>query len=157
MSDRPLKVLVVEDNATLRHLFAMQLEKDLQIKTCEASTLVEGALIAQQEPHFVILIDLTLDDAQELDAVHAMKRLIPGATLVVITGADEETCKACMKSGAHGVIRKGSPETLGENMALAVRKAVATHDEELRLAPVTVSTERMEKTISKIKELTRYD
>ncbi len=131
MNERPLKVLVVEDNDALREAFADQLRRDPAITTCEASTLVQGAKLARKQERFVVLIDLTLEDAKELEAVHVMKRIIPGATLVVVTGASEEIRKACLLLGVHGVIEKASPDSWGQGLIDAVRRAVKVHDDEI--------------------------
>ena len=75
--DLPLKVLVLEDNDDLRSAFADTISKTPGMTACEASTLKEGAIIARLEPRFVVLADLMLDDASDMDAIYLMRKMIP--------------------------------------------------------------------------------
>lgn len=152
MNDRPLKVLVVENDDVLRHLYAMELQKDPTITTCEASTLVQGATIARQQEKFVVLIDLTLEDAKDLEALIVMKRIIPGATRVVITGADSEVRDAALKAGAHLVIEKAGPDSHGQGFRDAIRRAVEVHDQELINQSALEITERIKVLLKLITE-----
>lgn len=133
---RPLKVIVIEDDKTLRQGLATTLEQDEGIVTVQAETLMEGAQLAIKERRVVALIDLSLADATGTDAVNVMTKLLPGATIVVITGSDDQNLlDSAIRNGAHKVIQKGSPESYGQGLIDAVRHAVISHETKIMAAP----------------------
>lgn len=137
---RPLKVIVVEDNTALREGLVHTLEKDPDISTVQAETLNDAAMLALKERRVVALIDLTLSDATGADAVNVMAKLLPGATIVVITGTDDQnTLDSAIRHGAHKIIQKGSSESYGQGLIDAVRHAVLTHEMKIMQAPAFTS------------------
>jgi len=141
MPQRLLKAFVVEDDPTLCRAFADALKADGQITTVEAHDLPDAVRLCRQEPQPVILVDLGLPSAAGTDAVTALRRELPGATLVVITGAADKE-DAAVRAGAHAVISKGSPESYGRGLIDAVRRAVVAHDIRLLFAPSKEGLER---------------
>lgn len=152
MMNRTLKVLVLEDDPVLRDALALQLQQDPQITTCQAETLVEAGTMARKESHFTILADLSLADAKGLDAIYLMKRVIPGATIIVITGASSEVQKQALEAGAHAVIEKASEQSHGQALIDVIRKAVTAHDMELICMPAYDRADKIEDLLTKIKE-----
>lgn len=152
MVNRPLKAVVVEDNETLCRMFAENLRADPLIRTVQAGTLQAGLELARAEPHPVLLVDLGLPDATGTDAVPALRRAAPGATLVVITG-DPDLKDDALLAGAHAVIVKGTPESHGDGLVHAVRAAVINHELELMNAPANRRLERVGDTLEAAKKL----
>jgi DNA-binding NarL/FixJ family response regulator len=150
--DRALKVIVIEDDDHLRDLYAMCLSADPNIQTAVASTLIEGGQLARREPQVVILADPGLPDVQEsADAINVLRRIVPGATIVVISGSAERK-EAAIAAGADAGIVKGDPGSVGSELIETVRKAVITHDLNLMHAPLRASNERIEKILAQIHE-----
>lgn len=127
---RPLKAIVIEDDPTLCRMFAEVLSSDPGIDSDQARTLAEGLVLCQAEKHLVLLVDLGLPDAHGTEAVPVLRKTVPGATLVVVTGSADLTDDA-LEAGAHAVIVKGSPESHGAGLVRTVRQAVINHENEL--------------------------
>lgn len=134
-TDRPLRVLVVEDNPTLRRAFSVALSNDPGIVTDEAGDLAEAVAAAKSIHRPVLLVDLGLPGAAGTEAVSVLRATAPEATLVVITG-DGTAGPDAIAAGAHEVIVKGSAESHGAKLTEAVRRAVARHDAALLLDPL---------------------
>jgi CheY-like chemotaxis protein len=147
---RLLKAIVVEDNTAVRNLIAHTLESDVNIKTATAHDLPEAVQLCRKEPQVVLIIDLGLPSCHDVEAIRSLKKEAPGATVVVITGQPllED---AARRAGAHAVIIKGSPESIGDGFVKAVREAVVRHDVELLFAPVTAVMEKCERNLEDAK------
>lgn len=149
---RLLKTIVVEDNEILCRLFAENLRHDPQIQTDEAGSLEAALELAKGERHLVMLVDLGLPDAHGIEAIPALRQVVPGATLVVVTG-DATLRESAMMAGAHAVIIKGSPESHGDELVAAVRAAVMNHDLELLNAPTSNRINRVGDKLDAVKKL----
>jgi two-component system cell cycle sensor histidine kinase/response regulator CckA len=106
-----IHVLLIEDNAVDARLVKGMLECDEHgsFTLKHASTLGEGLhFLAPHSVFQVILLDLGLPDA---DGLQALRRIIPlagDASVVVITGyQDEELGIAALREGAHDYVIKG--------------------------------------------------
>lgn len=147
-----IKTIVIEDNSVHRHAIAEFLNRDPHITSVEASTLIEGARLAMNEPRVLLLVDLTVPVGDGVsitsgtEVLEVMQRMIPGATRVVITG-DTEAVAACLKAGAHAVIIKGTAESYGDGLIRTLQKAVLTHETELLVTPVKESSERIQQIV----------
>lgn len=151
---RLLKVFVVEDDPVLCPLYAEMLRNDPGIATAEAHDLPEAIDLCRRERQVVLLVDLGLPSAKDMEAVTELRKEAPGATLVVITGnVDAE--KPARKAGAHGVIIKGSPESIGDGLIKTIRDAVVRHDVELLLAPAVAVQEKISERISTLEDSVR--
>ena len=148
MPQRLLKAFVVEDDPVLCRAFADTLKGDGHITAVEAHDLPDAVRLCRQEPQPVILVDLGLPSAAGTDAVTALRRELPGATLVVITGAADKE-DAAIRAGAHAVIAKGSAESYGRGLIDAVRRAVVAHDVRLLFQPAKEGLERQEELLKR--------
>lgn len=149
---RLLKVIVVEDDSALRTAFAENLRNDQLIQTAEAGTLAAGLALVQAERHVVLVVDLGLPDADGVTAVAALRKVAPGATLVVVTG-DERLEEPAKAAGAHAVILKTSEDSYGEGLIRAVRTAVINRDLELVNAPAAGRLARVDAKLDTAKRL----
>ena len=149
---RPLRVLVVEDDPTLRRVFSAALGADPTIITAEAGDLHGAVATARSLHRPVLLVDLGLPGAGGVEAVTELRRAAPEATLVVITGNGDMVGDA-RAAGAHEVITKGSPESHGPRLTEAVRRAVARHDADLLFAPVRELHRESQEELSRARRL----
>jgi signal transduction histidine kinase len=128
MSEKPLQVLLVEDNAgdvrLLREMFskerrgAFELTHLLRMSEAEAH-LAKGGVD-------IVLLDLGLPDGHGLDTVRRAHAVAPDVPVIVLTGLDDEALAAeAMNEGAQDYLIKGQIE----NRALprALRYAIERH------------------------------
>src|SRR5580693_3284597 len=114
MKERPLQVLLVEDNAgdvrLLREMFSKE----------RADTFVLTHLVrmSDAEAHLakggvdIVLLDMGLPDAHGLDTVRRSLAASPDVPVIVLTGLDDEVRAAeAMKEGAQDYLIKGQVES----------------------------------------------
>jgi len=128
MKEKPLQILLVEDNAgdvrLLREMFSKERRDAFQLthllRMSEAEThLAKGGVD-------IVLLDLGLPDGHGLDTVRRAHAAAPGVPVIVLTGLDDEALAAeAMNAGAQDYLIKGQIE----NRALprALRHAVERH------------------------------
>src|ERR1700731_4840408 len=128
MNEKPLQVLLVEDNAgdvrLLREMFSKERRDAFQLthllRMSEAEThLAKGGVD-------IVLLDLGLPDGHGLDTVRRAHAAAPGVPVIVLTGLDDEALAAdAMNAGAQDYLIKGQIE----NRALprALRHAIERH------------------------------
>jgi two-component system cell cycle response regulator len=139
---RLLKAIVVEDDPLLCRLFAETLEGDSRITTAQAHDLPEAVRLCRKEPQVLLLVDLSIPGAEGMQAVSALRKEAPGATVVVITGNSDSEA-AALRAGAHAVIIKGSEDSHGAALIDAVRHAVLAHEVELMFAPTLLAVDKV--------------
>src|ERR1700724_1117746 len=128
MKEKPLQVLLVEDNAgdvrLLREMFSNERRDAFQfthlLRMSEAlNHLARGGVD-------IVLLDLGLPDGHGLDTVRRAHAAAPEVPVIVLTGLDDEALAAqAMNAGAQDYLIKGQIE----NRALprALRHAVERH------------------------------
>jgi signal transduction histidine kinase/DNA-binding NarL/FixJ family response regulator len=124
MSDRPSKILLVEDNPGDARLLREALKDvanyhfDLQHveRLSQALERLRGA-------HFdVVLLDLSLPDGEGLDNLAAVGNAAPGVPILVLTGLDdEEVAVQALRVGAQDYLVKGQAD--GSSVVRAIRYA----------------------------------
>jgi PAS domain S-box-containing protein len=134
MDKRPIKILLVEDNAGDARLLREMINEPAPRK----HDLVHHASIEQainylvNNPVDVVLLDLGLPDAQGLEAVRRIDRAAPHVPLVVLTGFDDETLAGqALQEGAQDYLVKGQIEPRG--LLRAMRYAIERKRSELAL------------------------
>jgi len=78
------KVLVVDDQADIRGLLTMVLEKDYAVTEADSGAALQKAF-AQDQPD-VVLLDVKLPDADGLDLLPQVKKRWPDTEVIVLTG-----------------------------------------------------------------------
>jgi signal transduction histidine kinase len=128
MKEKPLQILLVEDNAgdvrLLREMFSKEKRGAFQLthllRMSEAEThLAKGGVD-------IVLLDLGLPDGHGLDTVRRAHAAAPEVPVIVLTGLEDEALAAeAMNAGAQDYLIKGQIE----NRALprALRHAVERH------------------------------
>ena len=128
MNEKPLHVLLVEDNAgdarLLREMFST--EKPGSFELTHLLRMSEAMIHLGKGGVDVVLLDMGLPDAHGLDTVRQAHAVAPSVPLIVLTGLDDEALAAtAMKEGAQDYLIKGQIE----NRALprALRHAIERH------------------------------
>jgi PAS domain S-box-containing protein len=107
MQTKPIKVLLVEDNAGDARLLR-ELLKEVPTTRFELTTvsrLAEALPLVPTQPFDVILTDLTLPDSAGLEAFRALHATAVTAPVVVLSGVDDETL-------ALNAVREGAQDYL---------------------------------------------
>src|SRR5580658_557793 len=116
MEDRPMRILLVEDNSLDVRLLREMLNRQAPRKF----TLTEVGCMGEAESHLAthavdtILLDLGLPDAQGLEGVRRAHAAAPRIPLVVLTGCEDELiADQALRVGAQDFLVKGTIETPG--------------------------------------------
>jgi signal transduction histidine kinase/CheY-like chemotaxis protein len=112
----PAVVLLVEDDAADAELIILRLESSggrraPPLRLLHARSGSEARATLQLGSVDVIILDLSLPDAQELEALHWMRAAAPGVPIVVLTGmADEAVALDALRAGAQDYVLKPPPD-----------------------------------------------
>ena len=125
MPDQPIRVLLVEDNATDVLLIRETLAEvaSVQFGLTVAERLTEGLRLLRELPFDVVLLDLGLPDSQGLETFFKIRAEQPGLPVVVLTGlADDTFALKAVQEGAQDYLVKGR---IGDGaLARAIRYAL---------------------------------
>lgn len=148
MEDRPMKVLLVEDNPGDARLIRERLREanGANFELVHAVRL-DGALkLLDEAPFDVLLLDLMLPDSQGLDTLAKVRSYAPHVATVVLTGLlDEAIGIKAVKAGAQDYLVKGQVE--GSLLIRALRYAIERRQSEEALER---SLEKLNRTIDGI-------
>ena len=108
--DRPVRVLLVDDDAHLLRVMAQELMAEPRtMVVAQAGSVREGRRAIQQHDFDVMLVDLSLGDGEGFELLDYMKTMRPQAEAVVVsvTESDEQVLRA-FELGATGFLLKNS-------------------------------------------------
>ena len=130
MSDKRIKVLLIEDNLGYTHLVQRMLAVSNQIEyqTECADRLSTGLEYLARGEYDVVLTDLGLPDSKGLDTLDKVRAQVPAVPIVVLTGNDdEELAIQAVRQGAQDYLVKGDIEskTLQRVMRYAIERKQA--------------------------------
>ena len=117
MTDRQLVVFLVEDNpADARHVRLLLAEAGqtdkpfgFDVRPVERLAAAEEAL--EKTKPDVVLLDLSLPDAQGMEAVRRIREIAPAVPIVVMSGlTDEKVAIEAVQEGAQDYLVKGTVE-----------------------------------------------
>src|SRR3954447_14287088 len=123
-SPGPIRVLLCDDVPAFRALVRYSLEEETDIEVVgEAGDGLEGVrMAAELQPH-VVLLDLSMPDCDGLEAIPALRRRVPHAAVVALSGfTADRMAQPVIASGAIAYLEKGV--ALGE-IVHAIRVAAA--------------------------------
>lgn len=121
---RPTTVLLVEDNPGDTRLIREMLQEAVRpgFHVAEAPRLDEACARLVRGGIEVILLDLSLPDAQGLETIRKVVACAPAIPLVVLTGLDDEaTALQALHAGAQDYLTKGRVD--GSQLSRAIRYA----------------------------------
>ncbi len=107
---RPVRVLLIDDDAHMRNVIANELLSDLRCDVvAQASSVKEGRKLIAHHVFEVMLVDLNLGDGNGFELIEYMKTVRPLAEAVVISAMeDEQHALKAFELGATGYLVKNS-------------------------------------------------
>lgn len=130
------RVLLADDHAVLRSglrlLLTSQSEYDV---VGEASSGTETLSLAEQLQPDLILLDLSMPALGGLDALPALRKLVPSARILILTMHDDpQYLRQALKFGASGyVLKKAADSELLSAMRAVLRGEVYVHPSMTRI------------------------
>jgi two-component system response regulator DevR len=139
---RPIRVMLVEDNAAVRRAVAALLNAADDLEVCgEAATVAEAGPAAAATAPDVVIVDLRLPDGSGVEASREIRAGHAGIQVLLMTSASEdEAMAAAMLAGASAYLVK---QVVGMDVAEAVR-AVARGATRIDKALATAALLRMQ-------------
>jgi DNA-binding NtrC family response regulator len=123
-SEKP-SILIIEDEAKLRHLIELQLT-DEGFQSHSVGDAESGLKFLQKEPIDLVVTDFKLPGMSGLEFLHAAKRINANLPVIVMTAyGTVESAVDAMKAGASDYVLK--PFSLAE-LVIVIRKELATHE-----------------------------
>ena len=125
MSERHLKVLLIEDNPEDVHLIRAMLaeSRDILFDLESADSLSAGMEPRAKVQVDLILLDLSLPDNQGIETFHKVYAQASGVPIVVLSGSDdEELAMSAVQAGAQDYLVKGQVD--GDLLARAIQYAI---------------------------------
>ena len=111
MSDgRPLRAVLVDDTPDVRLLVRTALERSGRFAVVgEAGDGETGTRVVAATRPDVVLLDLAMPHLDGLEALPAIRRAAPAATVVVLSGFESTAMlRQVLRAGAHGYLQKGA-------------------------------------------------
>ena len=124
MEDQPTRILLVEDNTGDARLLQELLREEPRFRhqLTHVDRLESARESINRAGADVILLDLSLPDAQGLDTVGRMLETAPEAPIIVLTGLDDDTVAvAAVHAGAQDYLVKGRVD--GATLVRSIRYA----------------------------------
>jgi DNA-binding NarL/FixJ family response regulator len=121
-ADRPIKVLIVDDERTFGEALQLALGHEQDLLVVDVTTSgVDGVASAAEHRPDVVIMDVTMPGMSGIEATRRIKETEPNAHVLVLSGHDDEHLLArAIQAGASGVLRK--TEAIAE-LARSVRLA----------------------------------
>ncbi|MDB5929005.1 MAG: two component transcriptional regulator, LuxR family [Polaromonas sp.] len=109
-ADKPVRVLLVDDDANMSRVIAHELLADLRINLLgQGASVKDGRRLIGQHDFDVLLVDLNLGDGTGFSLIKHMKAMRPLAEAVVISAMeDEQHALKAFGLGATGYLVKNS-------------------------------------------------
>src|SRR5271168_5484286 len=86
ISCEPMRILVAEDDAPLADFLHQRLLQE-QFAVQMVSTGVEAQRMAAEQPYDVVLLDLSMPGATDLDVLRGIRSKKPDLPVLIVTGA----------------------------------------------------------------------
>ncbi len=110
MERRPLRVLVVDDNESVRRSICQILDSQTDIEViCQAVDGADALNQARQHHPDLVLLDITMPTMNGLDAARVLKREFPSLHVVIVSQHDSRGFQwAALAAGASGYVVKSN-------------------------------------------------
>ncbi len=105
---RPVRVVIVDDTYDLRELLRLALTRGGMEVVGEAGDGLAGIEAVRSERPDVVLLDLSMPVMDGLEALPSIRRLVPGAKIIVLSGfGATQMSERALATGADGYLQKG--------------------------------------------------
>ncbi len=105
---RPVRVVIVDDTYDLRELLRLALTRGGMEVVGEAGDGLTGIEAVRLERPDVVLLDLSMPVMDGLEALPSIRRLVPGAKIIVLSGfGATQMSERALATGADGYLQKG--------------------------------------------------
>jgi signal transduction histidine kinase/DNA-binding NarL/FixJ family response regulator len=131
VSSAPIHVLLIEDNPGDARLLRALLQETAssQFELVHAERFSDALNRLSERRFDVVLLDLSLPDAQGLDTISRLGAQAEGTPIVILTGLnDEEIAIRALQQGAQDYLVKGQAD--GQLLARALRYSIERHKAE---------------------------
>lgn len=110
MERRPLRVLVVDDNESVRRNICQILHSQADIEViCQAVDGADALDQARQHHPDLVLLDITMPTMNGLDAARILKREFPAMHVLIVSQHDSRGFQwAALAAGASGYVIKSN-------------------------------------------------
>lgn len=118
-------LVLIEDDATIRKSYEYLFDGQEEVQVVNTYSSIEAAVpnLAQDAPD-IILLDITLPGISGVDAIPAIKKILPGVHIVMLTVHEqEEIIFKALNNGAAGYLTKNTP---AERILLAIKDVIAS-------------------------------
>ncbi len=125
MEERPIRVLLVEDNPGDAYLLRRHIAEDrrMRAEVTQVDYLAKAFDVLREGVTDVILLDLSLPDAHGLETVEKTHERAPSVPIIVLTGLnDEDLALSAVQKGAEDYLLKGAVD--GPGLARSIRYAI---------------------------------
>jgi two-component system, NarL family, response regulator DevR len=120
MSERPLRVLLVDDHEVVRDgIKALLASVDDVVVAAEAGSVHEAVAVAERTQPDVVVMDVRLPDGSGIEATRDIRAQRPATQVLMLTSfADDEALFASIMAGAAGYVLK---QIKGAELVQAIR------------------------------------
>ncbi len=110
MERRPLRVLLVDDNESVRRSICQILHSQTDIEViCQAADGADALNQAREHHPDLVLLDITMPTMNGLDAARILKREFPSMHVVIVSQHDSRGFQwAALAAGASGYVVKSN-------------------------------------------------
>jgi two-component system response regulator NreC len=132
----PTRILLADDHAVLRSGLRLLLTSQNEYEVVgEASSGSETLSLAERLQPDLILLDLSMPSLGGLDALPALRKLVPSARILILTMHDDpQYLRQALKRGASGyVLKKAADAELLSAMRAVLRGEVYVHPSMTRI------------------------
>lgn len=132
----PVRILLADDHAVLRSGLRLLLTNTNEYEVVgEASSGTETLSLAEQLQPDLILLDLSMPALGGLDALPALRKLVPSTRILILTMHDDpQYLRQALKHGASGyVLKKAADAELLSAMRSVLRGEVYVHPSMTRI------------------------
>jgi DNA-binding NarL/FixJ family response regulator len=119
MTERPLRVLIVDDHAVVQWGFKVLLGRQKWVERCVVASDPDEALrVAERIKPQVALVDLFLGERSGAELCEAIRGVSPATRILLISGVGWISPQAARTAGASGFVSK---DWSADEVAMAVR------------------------------------
>ena len=124
MPQKPIRVLLADDDASVREAVRSLLESDgdLKVVGCAADGN-DAVLLASQLVLDVAILDIAMPKADGIDVARHIRRIAPETRILILSAhASLAHLSGALQAGVHGYVDKAA---LGTDLVAAVRAVMA--------------------------------